>query len=526
MPPTLRRSGAAAALVVVALGLSACTQGPPEVEVGPTTTPTTAPVPTPSSSSAAAYGPAAADPRLDSFYSQKLTWTRCGGEFQCTTLTVPLSYDDPAAGSLGVKVLRYRTDRDEDYLGSLVVNPGGPGGSGIDYARAARAITTDAVRARYDIVGFDPRGVATSDPIDCLDDKQTDAFIAADASPDDAAEAARLTALSAQFGASCQANSPNLVGHISTRDVAKDMDILRQALGDQKLAYLGKSYGTAIGSTYAELFPQNVGRLVLDGAIDPALDLTEMGKGQALGFELALSRFFAACPTLDGCPFPKDAAAASAKLAGLLDRIDASPLPAQPGRPLTQALAVLGIVGNLYSPDSWPELAYALSEAFDGDGNALLNSADYYADRNTDGTYNSNANDALYAVNCYDRPATPGATETAALASAWEKQAPHFGAYLAWGNLPCATWPAHSDVPPHAVAAAGAPPILVVGTRYDPATPVGWAKALAGQLDSGVLLEWIGDGHTAYTQGSGCVDQAIDAFLLDGVPPKDGAVCR
>jgi pimeloyl-ACP methyl ester carboxylesterase len=341
-------------------------------------------------------------------------------------------------------VLRYRTDRDEDYLGSLVVNPGGPGGSGIDYARAARAITTDAVRARYDIVGFDPRGVATSDPIDCLDDKQTDAFIAADASPDDAAEAARLTALSAQFGASCQANSPNLVGHISTRDVAKDMDILRQALGDQKLAYLGKSYGTAIGSTYAELFPQNVGRLVLDGAIDPALDLTEMGKGQALGFELALSRFFAACPTLDGCPFPKDAAAASAKLAGLLDRIDASPLPAQPGRPLTQALAVLGIVGNLYSPDSWPELAYALSAAFEGDGNALLNSADYYADRNTDGTYNSNANDALYAVNCYDRPATPGATETAALASAWEKQAPHFGAYLAWGNLPCATWPAHS----------------------------------------------------------------------------------
>jgi pimeloyl-ACP methyl ester carboxylesterase len=509
-------------VVAASVGLLAACTSAPSVEIGPTSTPTTAPVPSSSSS----FVPAPADPRLDTFYGQKLVWRTCGGDFQCAGLAVPLSYDSPASGQITVQVLRYKASDQSHRLGSLVVNPGGPGGSGLDYARAARAITTDAIRARYDIVGFDPRGVGTSDPIHCLDDKQTDAFVTMDASPDTPSEVAIQATQSAAFGKACLQRSPSLVPNVGTREVAKDLDILRAALGDQKLTYLGKSYGTFIGATYAELFPQNVGRMVLDGALDPALDGTELAHGQALGFELALRRFVEKCPSLDGCPLPADPTAALAKISGLLDRIDATPMTAEPGRPLTQALAVLGIVGSLYdNADGWPTLAYALQAAFQGDGSVLLSTADYFTDRDTNGHYTTNGNDALYAVNCWDKPATPGVSGTQALAAQWAAQAPHFGAYLAWGNLPCATWPAHTTVAPHAVTADSAPPILVVGTTFDPATPVQWAKSLAGELAKGVYLEWHGDGHTAYQRGSSCIDAKVDAYFLRGTPPVTGTVC-
>ena len=489
----------------------------------PTPSGSATPTPTPTGS----FGPAKEDPRLASFYEQKLAWRSCDGDFQCAALTVPLSYDDPAAGSIKLSVLRYPTKNSSERLGSLVLNPGGPGGSGIDYARAARAVTSDALRARYDIVGWDPRGVGTSNPIECLDDKQTDAFIAADASPDDQAEVDRLAALSKQFGQECTSRSPKLVPNVGTREAAKDIDILRAALGDEKLTYLGKSYGTALGATYAELFPQRVGRMVLDGALDPALDGTALAEGQSVGFEVALRRFVENCPSNDDCPLPEDPAAALKKIDELLASIDKQPLKTDDGRPLTEALAVLGIVGSLYDDDSgWPALRYALTQAFTGDGNVLISIADFYTDRDTDGKYTSNGNDALYAVNCWDKPATPGVAETEKLAEQWAVKAPRFGAYLAWGNLPCATWPGHSAVPPHPVAAAGAPPIVVIGTTYDPATPVQWAKALAGQLDEGVYLQWDGDGHTAYQRGSSCVDKAVDTYFIDGTAPKDGTVCR
>lgn len=320
--------------------------------------------------------------------------------------------------------------------------------------------------------------MATSDPIDCLDDRQTDTFIAADCSPTTRPRP-HGSPPCRRSSAACKANSPNLVGHVSTRDVAKDMDILRQALGDQKLAYLGKSYGTAIGSTYTELFPQNVGRLVLDGAIDPALDLTEMGKGQALlraRAEPVLRRL----PHARRLPVPEGRRRRVGQAGGAARPHRRHPAAGATGAAADPGVGLLGVVGNLYSPESWPELAYALQAAFDGDGNALLNSADYYADRNTDGTYNSNANDALYAVNCFDRP-TRGHRDGGAGRGVAEG-GPHFGAYLAWGNLPCATWPAHSRS--RRTRSPLLLLILVVGPE-DPATPVGWAKALAGQLDMG-----------------------------------------
>lgn len=465
-------------------------------------------------------------PELARFYGQKLSWRSCDGDFQCATLSVPVSYDDPSGPTIGVEVVRLPASNEDARIGSLVLNPGGPGGSGLDYARAARGVTTDALRESYDIVGFDPRGVGASDPIDCLDDRQTDAFIAADASPDTPAEVAELDRMSAELGAACQQLSPDLLAHVGTLDVARDLDVLRVALGDDHLQYLGKSYGTAIGSTYAELFPTRVGRMVLDGAMDSSLDATKLSLGQAEGFERALRRFAEECPSIDGCPLSANPDAAVNEVRTFLKKVEAAPLPGAGDRRLTESLAVLGIIGSLYDKDSgWPALSGALARGFAGDGDALLKLGDYYTDRDSAGHYSSNANDAIYAVNCWDKPATPGTAATARLADEWASRFPTFGRYLAWGNLPCATWPGHSSVAPHAATAEGSPPIVVVGTANDPATPVEWARSLAAQLSRGVYLEWSGDGHTAYQRGSTCIDEEIDAYLLEGTVPADGTIC-
>ena len=484
--------------------------------------------PTPSSTAASSTATVAAgtDPALERFYGQVLSWQSCDGDFQCATLTVPLSYDNPSGPTLGVEVIRLPASNGDARIGSLVLNPGGPGGSGLDYARAARAVTSEALRERYDIVGFDPRGVGASNPIRCLDDLQTDAFISADASPDTPAEVADLDRLSAELGTACQQRSPDLLAHVGTLDVARDLDVLRAALGDDHLQYLGKSYGTDIGVTYAELFPTGVGRMVLDGAIDASLDGTELSLGQAEGFERALRRFAEMCPTIDGCPLAANPDVAMSEVRDFLSDLDANPLPGVGDRRLTESRAVLGIIGSLYDSDSgWPVLSEGLARAFEGDGAPLLEIGDRYTDRDSSGHYLSNANDAIYAVNCWDKPATPGTAATAKLADDWAAKFPTFGRYLAWGNLPCATWPGHSSVTSQAATAEGSPPILVVGTVNDPATPVEWARSLARQLSRGVYLEWTGDGHTAYQRGSACIDEKVDAYLIEGTAPATGTIC-
>ena len=527
MPLAGRRRAVPVVMLASTMVLGACAFPFLHAPDRPTVSVPATPIP---SASGASAGPTAADPALAAFYSQHLAWHGCGGSFECASLRVPLSYDDPAGKSIDLQVIRLPASDPSSRIGSLVMNPGGPGGSGIDYARAARGVTSDGLRQHYDIVGFDPRGVGTSDPIHCQTDLQTDAFTAADATPDSPAEVSILADISAQVGAGCQAKSPQLISHMGTADVARDMDILRAALGDDHLSYLGKSYGTAIGTAYAELFPSRVGRMVLDGALDPSLDATGDALGQAKGFEMALRRFVEKCPTLDGCPLSNNPDAAMVQMKDFFARLDATPLSTnQNQRVLNESLAVLGVVGSLYDNVSeWPTLAQALGSAFKGDGSDLLDAVDYYTDRGADGHYTSNANDAIYAVNCWDKPATPNVTQTEALATQWAKIAPIMGPYLAWGNLPCSTWPVHSSVAPHRVDAAGSPPILVVGTTYDPATPVEWARSLSSQLSKGVYLEWVGDGHTAYYRdgGSACINSAVDTYLLTGKPPANGTVCH
>ncbi|WP_432484408.1 alpha/beta hydrolase [Kineococcus esterisolvens] len=510
----MRRPAPALVTAAAALLLGGCSLLPGGGEPEPAPVGTAAPV----------ASEAATDPALAAFYGQDLEWADCGGGFECTRLTVPVDYAEPSGATASLAVVRLRTDAaGDDRLGSLVLNPGGPGASGVEYARAAANVVTDDVRGHFDVVGFDPRGVGGSDPLQCLDAAEVDEFLAADPTPDDDAEVRRLQELSAQLGRGCAA-SGELAAHVDTRTAAKDLDVLRAVLGDEKLTYLGKSYGTYLGALYAEQFPQRVGRLVLDGAIDPSLSSAQVNAGQAAGFELALRSYVQDCLAGEECPLAGGTDAAVGQVGALLERLDAEPLPAG-GRELTQGLAYYALAYPLYAPSLWPRLTEALTAALAGDGTAMLVLADAYAARRADGGYANNSSTVIHAVNCLDRADEQTPAQVRASVPEFEAASPTFGAFLAWGGLTCAEWPVPAVGPAAPVDAAGSAPILVVGTTRDPATPYAWAQGLAEQLDSGRLLTYDGDGHTAYRTGSACVDEAVDAYLLAGELPEGGARC-
>ncbi len=467
---------------------------------------------------------------LADFYAQTLTWSRCQSSFECATIEVPLDYDDPGAGQVSVDLIRLKA---RNARGSLLLNPGGPGGSGIEYARAARFVLTDAVVDAYDIVGFDPRGVVGSDPVECVTDAQLDALIAADGTPDDAQEIADLEAQSQTLGVGCKEHSPAIAAHMDTVSAAKDMDLIRAALGDDRLNLLGKSYGTFLGATYAGLFPERVGRMVLDGALPSDLNSDEVTLGQAKAFDLVLQRFVADCQRRSDCPLPTGSVEQGVqRVADFLKGLDADPLPGVGDRELNESLGTYAILSYLYFPPTdWDLLRSGLRAAFEGDGSVLMDMMDDRVSRSPNGTYQDNGNEAFYAVSCLDRPAVGDADHAAGLAREWVKEAPVFGPYLAWGNLPCWQWPfgagtAQAAGEPKAITAPGAAPILVVSTKYDPATPYEWGVKVADQLESAALLSYDGDGHTAYVTGSQCIDILVDAYLLEGALPAVGTVCR
>lgn len=460
---------------------------------------------------------------LDGYYAQELEWSECSDGFECSSFSVPIDYANPADGAMQISVIRKLATG--TALGSLVLNPGGPGGSGIEYTTYAEYVVSDTLRENFDIVGFDPRGVGFSTPVECLDDEQTEEYIALDGSPDDQTEIDQAQAMSELFAQSCATNSPETYKFLDTISAARDVDILRALLGDEKLNWLGKSYGTFLGATYADLFPERVGRMLLDGAIDPTLTNEKLSYGQALGFELALTRFVDDCVTKSDCPLSASGAAGVSEVGDLLIELDANPITLDDGRLFTQAMGTLGVVGSLYDKQyGWPELRTNLGLAFDGDFSGLASSVDFYTGRQSDGSYKDNSNDAIAAVNCLDRPDRATTEETAALASEWKKVAPNFGEYLAWSNISCSYWQAEATGVPKEITAPGTPTILVVGTVNDPATHYAWSQALAAQLSKGVLLTLDGDGHTAYYQGSKCIDEIVDNFYLTG-EAEDGITC-
>lgn len=462
---------------------------------------------------------------LATFYDQRLRWSGCHQGFQCARLTVPVDYARPDGTTIRIALVRLPAAGD-DARGSLILNPGGPGASGVDYALAAASVVSDALRERYDVVGFDPRGVARSAPLSCVTDTELDRLLALDGSPDDEAEERFVADRWRILGAGCVEDRPRLTAHVGTRDAARDLDVLRAALGDRRLTYLGKSYGTYLGTTYAELFPGRVGRVVLDGQLDPAASAEQVAAGQAAGFHRAFRSFLADCLTRSACPFTGGVDRAQQQVSALLDQVDARPLRGEPGRPVTQALAVIGVAAALYDEDSWPLLVRAFREAVRGGGQTLLALADYYSDRGPGGRYTTNAIEALYAVNCLDRPEATELADFRAAAARVAESSPVFGPFIAWGGLPCASWPVPPQGEPHPVTAAGARPILVVGTTRDPATPYAWSVSVAEQLESGRLLTYVGDGHTAYRRGSACIDRAVDRYFLAGTLPAPGTRCR
>lgn len=505
--------GVAAVVAATAFLVGACSGSPARPAASP--------------SGASTSGSVAASPTpsaLARFYDQKLRWSRCHAVFQCARLEVPIDYADPGGRTIRIAVVRLPASGER--IGSLVLNPGGPGGSGVDYALGGAGVVGRTVRARYDIVGFDPRGVARSAPISCVTDRQLDYLIALEGSPDDAAEEQQIAEAWKVLGAGCQSRRPLLTAHVGTRDVARDLDVLRAALGDRRLTYLGKSYGTFLGATYAEMFPRRVGRLVLDGQLDPAASAEQIAAGQAAGFQRAFRAYLADCLERSSCPLTGTVDRAQEQVDALLDRIDSTPLRGEPGRPVTQALAVTGIAAALYDEDSWTLLNRALAQALRGNGEILLALADYYTDRGPDGHYSTNAVEALYAVSCLDRPERRSLEEFRRAAAEVEASSPVFGAYVAWGSLACTSWPVRAQTTPHVIRAEGARPILVVGTTRDPATPYAWSVSTARNLESGRLLTYVGDGHTAYQRGSSCIDAAVDRYLLTGRLPAKGTRCR
>ena len=463
---------------------------------------------------------------LDRYYGQKLSWAGCGGDFQCAQLEVPVDYAKPAGDSIELALIKLPASKPKQRIGSLVINPGGPGASGVEYAKAAESVISDASRRSYDVVGFDPRGVGKSAPLKCLTAQQTDQLLGADPTPDTPSEVDDTVALFRQLGARCKAGGGELLAHVDTVEAARDMDVLRAALGDKRLFYLGKSYGTFLGATYAGLFPKNVGRMVLDGAIDPSLSQDDVNVGQAKGFEQATRAFVADCVKQRSCPVGSDTDRGMQRLRDLLASLDAKPLPTNDSsRPLTEGWGSLGIAVAMYDPGYWPLLRQALDQAFGGNGSDLLRLADAYADRSANGTYANNQNTVIYAVNCLDRPDVGGLKGVEESLPRYEKAAPTWGAFLDWSELPCAYWPVKATGAPATITAAGSPPIVVVGTTRDPATPYAWAQGLAKQLADGHLVTYQGDGHTAYMRGSRCVDKAVDGYLLRGEVPAKGLTC-
>ncbi|NUP04130.1 MAG: alpha/beta fold hydrolase [Nonomuraea sp.] len=434
---------------------------------------------------------------LNAFYAQRLTWSGCGSGYQCAKLSVPLDYTKP--GGRRIKIAMVRLPATGKKIGSIVLNFGGPGGSGVDTLKADKNVMSAALRRHFDLVSFDPRGVGASAPVRCLTPLGLDAFFAADPTPDNAAEIKRAKAWAKIFAQGCARNSGRqLLAHVGTGEVARDMDVMRATLGEARLTYFGFSYGTYLGARYADLFPTRIRAMVLDGAEDPNQTLAEFGAAQARGFQVARESFLRDCFRAKDCPFARHTVTAAMKrLETLYKRADRAPLRNDgDSRQVNEAILRSGVNQAMYAKASWPYLRQALALAFKGDGTAMLALADVNHGRRPDGTYD-NSNEALAAVNCLDHP-----------------------------EQRCAYWPVKGKRFTRKVRAHGSPPIVVVGTTRDPATPYELARRLAGQLENGVLLTHDGDGHTAYKASSSCLDRMIDRYVITARAPRPGACAK
>ncbi|MGV8970288.1 MAG: alpha/beta hydrolase [Microbacteriaceae bacterium] len=465
---------------------------------------------------------------LEQYYGQILTWSSCGNGMQCATATAPLDWEDPARESIELALVR-QIATGGTSLGSLLVNPGGPGASGYDIVKdSVDFATTETLQRSFDIVGFDPRGVGRSSSVSCHDDaSDLDAFLY-DITPGEIGSEQWLGEVAesnTRFAAQCSELTGDLLGEVDTISAARDLDMLRAALGDEKLNYLGYSYGTYLGATFADLFPSKTGRLVLDGALDPATSSFDVTAIQAEGFESAMLAFLEDCDTRATCPFTDGPAEAQKEIRSILDRLDVSPLRNIDGRKLGSNTMTAAIILPLYDASNWPYLIDLFTSVVQGDAELAFLLADSYNSRGEDGIYLDNSLESRIAINCLDYPRESDPTVWRDEAAQLAELAPIFGPQFAWGETSCANWPYPAGRARAPIVAAGSNDILVVGTTNDPATPYVWSVALAEQLEKGHLVTREGEGHTGYNKGNSCVDETVDNYFVSGTVPTTDPLC-
>ncbi|WP_426515614.1 alpha/beta hydrolase [Diaminobutyricibacter sp. McL0618] len=493
-----RRSIAVVALVVLAL--AGCTSAPPQ----PDTTNGTS-----------------------RFYDQVVHWKTCSTVLQCATAIVPLDWAHPSGPTISIAMAKQRAISGKPQ-GTILFDPGGPGASGVDFVEAYGGQMMDpSVRDAYDVVGFDPRGIGHSTPIRCYSSAKlehyyydvlpgrigSDQWLAADLKAQDA------------LAKACAKNTGPLLAHVDTSSAARDMDALRAVFGEKKLDYFGGSYGTDLGLEYARLFPQKVGRFLLDSVESPDASGEQLDVGQAKGFETELQQYLAACvPDQSTCPFSGSVADADAQLTSLFATLNAHPIADADGRYLNSANLAIAITSALYSPQLWSDLSSALKAVKTGSAGPAFDLADQYLERSDSGQY-PNLIEAYYAVGCLDRASPDTVTAMRSEAADIAKVAPVLGRYLGYSNAVCGVWPYPPAATPPPVTAAGSDPILLVNATNDPATPYAQAQEVASHLANGHLVTRVGDGHGSYEQGYPCIDDIVDRYFLTGAVPASDPMC-
>jgi pimeloyl-ACP methyl ester carboxylesterase len=466
-----------------------------------------------------------------------IAWSSCATEAQklnpklprglsveCGSIQVPQDWKTAKDGKAAdgktfeIALMRIRSKDQKNRLGAIVTNPGGPGGSGIKFLPRL-AGDVPGLLERFDLIGFDPRGVGRSATVKCISDADMDASFGYE--PDPASDAAFQGAvtLARRVADGCGAKFGESLSLYSTEQAAHDIDAIRASLGEERLNYLGYSYGTLLGAVYAQLYPRNIRAMVLDGAVDPRQSATATSEGQAMGFERAFTNFAIWCKQNTAqCPIAPDAKTA---VLDVMNRARTNPAKSPDGRVATAGWVFYAVVSTLYSEQAWPYLAQAIADLRQGSPRVAFMLADSYAERGDDGHF-SNLFDANNAVNCSDAD-YPTVEQIRTLQAEWRAKYPLFGAPLAVGMLNCAVWPAKKD--PYPVgAASGSPPIVVVGTKGDPATPYESTPKLAEMLGTGIVLTWDGEGHTAYPE-TRCIRAAVDEYFVDLKAPGNGLTC-
>ncbi|MFI6276084.1 alpha/beta hydrolase [Streptomyces sp. NPDC050988] len=485
------------------------------------------------------------DSKDEDLSAQKLSWKDCpepseaegggdapsplpdGDTWKCATLKAPLDWDKPKGDTIGLALIRAETSGAKDKrIGSLIFNFGGPGGSGVTTLPSFDQ-DYEQLRTRYDLVSFDPRGVGRSAGVKCESNEQLDEYFQQDATPDDTAEQKTLLDDTKEFNAACEKNSGKTLPYVRTTDAARDMDLMRQVLGDDKLHYFGISYGTELGGVYAHLFPKKVGRAVFDAVVDPTQNSEQGSLGQAKGFQRALDNFAEDCTSkTEDCPLGDSPQDVKDRIAKLLTDLDSEPIPGVFPRQLTETAATSGIAQSLYSQEFWEYLTVGLQQAYDGDGRVLMLLADSMNGRNQDGEY-SNLAAANVSINCADDKPRYTTADVRSKLPEFREASPLFGDYLAWGLVGCTDWAVAGAADHPDVSASGSAPILVVGNTGDPATPYEGARKMVDSLGKGVGVEltYKGQGHGSYDSGNKCVRDAVNGYLLNGKVPPTGQVC-